>query len=228
MEFEWDFFISHAGEDKDTVARPLADELAKQGFRVWLDDHSLLLGRQLRDELERVIAASRYGIIILSPSFFRKSWPRFELEAIESLEREHQTVRVLPVWHDVDHESVASYSTALAERVGISTDRGILLVAQVIIRTLAQSQVAESKVVLGLRKFIEAFLAAVIEDPTTCQVNLLEGNDAIVVEILPKRTDLGVLIGREGKTAYALRTLMAVMSARARRRVVLQLLEGPE
>jgi hypothetical protein len=46
MAAEWDFFISHASEDKAAVARPLAEELVRAGFRVWLDVFEIKVGVQ--------------------------------------------------------------------------------------------------------------------------------------------------------------------------------------
>ena len=43
---EWDLFISHASEDKDDVARPLADKFIEQGLKVWYD-RNLISGNQL-------------------------------------------------------------------------------------------------------------------------------------------------------------------------------------
>jgi hypothetical protein len=39
----WDVFISHASEDKDTIAEPLADISQRAGVRVWIDINELLL-----------------------------------------------------------------------------------------------------------------------------------------------------------------------------------------
>ena len=47
-EKEWDVFISHASEDKDNVARPLAQALRAEGYRVWFDEFTLTVGDGLR------------------------------------------------------------------------------------------------------------------------------------------------------------------------------------
>jgi hypothetical protein len=44
----WDVFISHANEDKDDIARPLAEKLKALGLKVWFDEYSLKLGDSLR------------------------------------------------------------------------------------------------------------------------------------------------------------------------------------
>ena len=82
----WDLFICHASEDKDAVARPLAEALIEAGLEVWYDDFTLMLGDGLRRSIDRGIADSRFGVIILSPSFFQKEWPQRELDGLVSRE----------------------------------------------------------------------------------------------------------------------------------------------
>lgn len=49
----WDVFISHAGEDKQDVARPLSEALTAAGLRVWLDEDELRLGDSLRGKIDQ-------------------------------------------------------------------------------------------------------------------------------------------------------------------------------
>ena len=72
---EYDVFISHASEDKDEVARPLAQRLEQLGLRVWLDECQLTVGDSLRRSIDRGLGESRFGVVVLSPAFFRKEWP---------------------------------------------------------------------------------------------------------------------------------------------------------
>src|SRR5579864_5637094 len=75
QDAQWDFFISHASEDKQAIARPLADALLAMGIRVWYDDFSLAVGDSLRESVDRGLSRSRFGIVILSHHFFSKHWP---------------------------------------------------------------------------------------------------------------------------------------------------------
>ena len=45
---KWDLFICHASEDKEVVARPLAEYLREKGYRVWYDEFSLKIGDSLK------------------------------------------------------------------------------------------------------------------------------------------------------------------------------------
>ena len=67
---DWDVFISHAWEDKEDIARLLAEALRRKGLRVWYDEFTLTLGASLRRSIDRGLAQSRYGVVILSPNFF--------------------------------------------------------------------------------------------------------------------------------------------------------------
>ena len=78
----WDLFLSHASEDKEDVARPLHKLLVGKGLRVWYDEMTLSLGDSLRRKIDEGLANSRYGLVILSPSFFAKEWPQKELDGL--------------------------------------------------------------------------------------------------------------------------------------------------
>ncbi len=120
----WDLFISHASEDKADIARPLADMLQAKGLNVWYDEYTLQIGDSLRRSIDNGLAQSRYGVVILSPSFFAKNWPKAELDGLFSLETAEK-VRILPVWHNVTAEDVKRFSPMLAGRVGISSALGM-------------------------------------------------------------------------------------------------------
>ncbi len=66
---------------------------------------------------------------------------------------------------------------------------------------------------------------ALVDDPDAVEVEALDGDNAIVVELTVAKGDLGKVIGREGRTARAIRTLLAAASARHQRRAVLEILE---
>ncbi len=120
----WDFFISHASEDQADVARPLADMLQAKGFNVWYAEYTLTLGDNLRRSIEQGLAQSRYGVVILSPSFFAKKWTNLELDGLFALERPGEK-RILPVWHNVSATDVESYSSFMAMRLGAPTAKGL-------------------------------------------------------------------------------------------------------
>lgn len=132
----WDVFISHASEDKQEVARPLADILTRAGLHVWLDENELNVGDSLRERVDHGLANSRYGIVILSPAFFAKDWPTRELDGLAARESRNSRV-ILPVWHRINQPAVAEYSPILADKIAVSTDRGIEQVALAILKVVS-------------------------------------------------------------------------------------------
>lgn len=89
----YDVFISHATEDKDSIARPLAQALSKYGVRVWYDEFELKLGDSLSRSIDKGLAESTFGLVVLSPSFFAKNWPEYELRGLTA--REMRGVKVI-------------------------------------------------------------------------------------------------------------------------------------
>lgn len=78
--FAYDFFISHASEDKNTIARPLYEELTKKGYSVWFDEAELHIGDSLLDKIDEGLANCRFGIVVMSPRFFEKKWTQDDVE----------------------------------------------------------------------------------------------------------------------------------------------------
>src|SRR5581483_10381654 len=99
----YDAFISHAGEDKDALVRPLAIALSEQNVSVWYDEFELRVGDGLRRSIDRGLRQSAYGIVVLSKHFFGKQWPEWELDGIVQLHNAGQR-RLLPVWHGVGYD----------------------------------------------------------------------------------------------------------------------------
>jgi hypothetical protein len=123
-ESQWDVFISHASEDKETFARPLAEGLRTCGLRVWFDEFTLRVGDSLRRSIDRGLAASTFGVVVISPAFLSKDWPQRELDGLVAREVEGRKV-MLPVWHNVDATTVRRYSPTLADRLATVSTRGI-------------------------------------------------------------------------------------------------------
>ena len=116
----WDVFISHASEDKETFVRPLAEALRCLGVDVWYDEFSLSVGDSLSRSIDRGITGSRYGLVIISPAFVKKTWPEHELRGLVTRDVDEGKV-ILPVWHGVDRKTVANFSPSLADKVAIRT-----------------------------------------------------------------------------------------------------------
>lgn len=123
-EILWDAFISHASEDKEEVVLPLAELLIASGLKVWLDKGEIFLGDSLREKIDKGLARSQFGVVILSHSFFSKDWPKSELDGLFSREIGGEKV-ILPVWHNISFEEIKSYSPLIAGKLAVNTKDGL-------------------------------------------------------------------------------------------------------
>ncbi len=132
---QWDVFISHASEDKEAVVRPLARLLQAEGLRVWVDEFELTVGDSLRQAIERGLAESRFGVVVVSPRFLEKNWTQAELDGLVAREIGSTKV-ILPVWHQIDATTIAKRSPMLAGRLAVATERGLEHVASELLRAI--------------------------------------------------------------------------------------------
>jgi serine/threonine protein kinase len=109
-----------------------------------LDESELKLGDSLRQKIDQGLAESSYGVVILSRNFFSKDWAQRELNALASLETNQRKV-ILPVLDDLDHQSISNYSPLLADKIAISTDRGLNQVALEILKVVGPSALTDKK-----------------------------------------------------------------------------------
>lgn len=120
IEQEYDVFISHASEDKESFVKDLAEALRDANIKVWYDEFSLKWGDSLRREIDRGLANSKFGVVVLSEHFFAKEWPRTELDGLVSLEMAGSS-RILPIWHKITIDEVRKNSPTLAQRLALNT-----------------------------------------------------------------------------------------------------------
>jgi hypothetical protein len=117
---KYDFFISHASEDKDDIVRSLADSLKENGFEVWYDEFELKIGDSLRKKIDSGLINSRFGIVIISPSFVKKNWTEYELNGMVAREMNGHKV-ILPIWHKISKDEVLKFSPSLADKMALNT-----------------------------------------------------------------------------------------------------------
>lgn len=116
----YDVFISHASEDKEAIVRSLANSLTAHGLRVWYDEFTLRIGDSLRQKIDRGLATSRVGLVVLSPSFIAKGWTNYELDGIVTRTVSGEQI-LLPIWHNITKQEVVDFSPSLADKVARST-----------------------------------------------------------------------------------------------------------
>jgi hypothetical protein len=117
---KYDVFISHASEDKDEIVRPLAYALQKQGLSVWYDEFELKIGDSLRRKIDKGLANSKFGIVVLSKEFIKKGWTNYELDGIITKAVSGEQI-VLPIWHNITKQEVIDFSPSLADKLARNT-----------------------------------------------------------------------------------------------------------
>jgi predicted RNA-binding protein YlqC (UPF0109 family) len=76
-----------------------------------------------------------------------------------------------------------------------------------------------------MRETIEMIVKALVDDAEAVEVREVERKDALLIEIRVAQTDMGKLIGRQGRTVRALRSLVHAASMRQNRRYILDIVE---
>ena len=140
---KYDVFIAHASEDKIFVT-PFALSLRQKNLEVWYDDFILRVGDPLRQEIDKGLAQSRYGVVVLSHNFFSKDWPQKELDGLVAKAQAGQKV-ILPVWYNIEKEQIASYSPTLADIYAVKSSAGIETVTTEIIKAISTNSLNERR-----------------------------------------------------------------------------------
>jgi predicted RNA-binding protein YlqC (UPF0109 family) len=76
-----------------------------------------------------------------------------------------------------------------------------------------------------LTELVSFIAKALVDDPDAVDVKAIEGEKTIILELTVGDGDLGKVIGKDGRTARAIRTLLAATSAKHSKRAVLEILE---
>ena len=76
-----------------------------------------------------------------------------------------------------------------------------------------------------MKDLIERIARALVDSPEEVMVTAIEGNQATVLELKVAKQDLGKVIGKQGRTARSLRTIIGAASAKEHKRVVLEIVE---
>jgi len=116
----YDFFISHAWKDKSDFVDALVLKAEVAGLSVWYDRQALRWGDSIRQKIDDGLRQSFFGVVILSPNFFERSWPQAELDAIVQKDLSGRG-RLLPIWHKLTQDEVAHHAPTLAGRLALST-----------------------------------------------------------------------------------------------------------
>lgn len=114
-----DVFLCHAWDDRKSEAKELHDLLESKGVSVWFSEKDVLLGSSLLREIDKGLAKSRVGIVLVTPSFLK----RIQGEGIADKELSALLARdlLIPIVHNTTFEDLREVSPLLGSRSGLST-----------------------------------------------------------------------------------------------------------
>jgi len=114
-----DVFLCHAWDDRKDAAKELHDLLESKGVTVWFSEKDVLLGSSLLREIDKGLAKSRVGIVLVTPSFLK----RINGEGIADKELSALLARdlLIPIVHNTTFENLREVSPLLGSRSGLST-----------------------------------------------------------------------------------------------------------
>jgi hypothetical protein len=117
-----DVFLCHAWDDRGGAAKELHDLLVSRGVSVWFSEKDVALGTSLLREIDRGLAKSRVGIVLVTPSLLS----RLRGESIADKELSALLARdlLVPIVHGTTYEALREVSPLLASRSGLSTAEG--------------------------------------------------------------------------------------------------------
>jgi len=76
-----------------------------------------------------------------------------------------------------------------------------------------------------MKELVEAIARALVDNPEQVHVKAVEGEQVTVLELRVHPTDLGKVIGRQGRTAKSIRTILGAAGMKLRKRLTLEILE---
>jgi len=76
-----------------------------------------------------------------------------------------------------------------------------------------------------MRETVEMIVKALVDDAEAVEVREVERRDALLIEVRVAEADMGKLIGRQGRTVRALRSLLHAASVKQNRRYILEIVE---
>lgn len=122
-------FISHASEDKQPFVRNLAEALKSEDIDVWYDEYEIKPGMSIRESVDIGLASCDAGLIILSQNFFKKKWTIWELNGFIQ-KMLNGSAMLIPVLYNIKHENLLQISPSLSDILALSSEEGIVAIAQ--------------------------------------------------------------------------------------------------
>lgn len=100
-EYEFDVFVSHANDNKQSFVDSLSAGLNRLGIKVWYDSSILDWGDDWKAKIKEGLEKSRFGIVVLSPQFIGREWTTKELIELLNRQNERHEKVVLPLLYNL-------------------------------------------------------------------------------------------------------------------------------
>ena len=76
-----------------------------------------------------------------------------------------------------------------------------------------------------MKELIKCIAQALVDNPEEVEVSEIEGEHTVVIELKVAKSDIGKVIGRQGRNVQAVRTILSAASAKVKKRAVLEIIE---
>ncbi|TYW40908.1 toll/interleukin-1 receptor domain-containing protein [Vibrio cholerae] len=134
----YDVFICHASEDKEVVATPLFEALAKREIKVFIDNDAIDWGDSLVSKINTALKKSKYVIAIVSDESVKKSWPMKELNTVLAAEISSKETKLLPLMVG-DGEELLKEIPLLGDKLFVNFNNNIEEIADKVEKLLQRS-----------------------------------------------------------------------------------------
>lgn len=121
---KFDLFLCHAWDDRKGFAQELYDKLTEKGISVWFSEKDLPLGSTMLREIDKGLAKSRAGIVLVTPNFLKRvvneGVADKELSALLAKDR------LIPIVYNTTYDALRDVSPLLGSRSGLDTNEDSL------------------------------------------------------------------------------------------------------
>lgn len=120
IHYDYDVFVSY-NRNQAIWARGLVGDLIGEGFKVWFDKYSIIVGNEWQNEIDQSIPKSKNIIFILSPEFLKSKWTRYEMDMAIREKESGREIGIFPLkyseceipselsrWHFLDFSNTHS------------------------------------------------------------------------------------------------------------------------
>ncbi|WP_295825159.1 toll/interleukin-1 receptor domain-containing protein [uncultured Microbacterium sp.] len=139
-----DVFLCHAWDDRREAATELHDLLVAEGVSVWFSEKDIILGQPFLREIDRGLARSRTGLVLVTPSLLK----RIDSRGVSDKELSELLARdlLIPVIHGTTYDEVRRVSPLLGSRNGLDTSEDSM---EVVAKKIAELVTVEDMVSVG-------------------------------------------------------------------------------